>query len=76
MNRDNRTGRFTRIIDEVNTGFDFLLMIWKSIPLMILIFFIYKYYDLGNFSNRIIMETICGKEGRKENENGHGSFGK
>ena len=51
MNRDNRTGRFTRIIDEVNTGFDFLLMIWKSIPLMILIFFIYKYYDLGNFSN-------------------------
>ena len=76
MNRDNRTGRFTRIIDEVNSGFDLLLMIWKSIPLLILVFFIYKYYDLGNLSNRIIMETICGKDGRKEFENGQGNFGK
>ena len=76
MKRDNRTWRFTRIIDEVNNGFDFLLIIWNSIPLLIIAFTTYKYYDLVNMRNKIILETICGKDGRKKFEIRGGNFNK
>ena len=76
MNWDNRTVWFPRIIDELNIGFDFLLIILKSIPLLIIAFITYKYYDLGNMRNKIILETICGKEGRKKFEIRGGNFNK
>lgn len=57
--RDRKTGRFSKVVEEVNYGLELLLIFWRAIPFLILLFLIYKYMDLGNAVHKILLESIC-----------------
>lgn len=57
--RDNR-GRFVPIVEEIEHGMNLLLLIFRLIPYILLIYILSKYFKVQDIIYNQILEIACG----------------
>lgn len=61
VRRRDQRGRFLPILEEIENGFNFVLIIFRAIPYLIIVFILYKYFDVTVFISKLMLEYSCGK---------------
>lgn len=69
MRARDQQGRFVNRL-ELNNEFQFLVTLYKLIPLLILIYLLFKYLHISEFLLKVLIETACGPNCKCSCENG------